>query len=93
MKSHEELIYLVAELLERFGVVELAPMDPEDMDADDMVDRMGGCEGFSLDFSKTTYVLFPDDVQDLLLDLASAIYSDDFADDDFAEDDLDGEEE
>lgn len=89
MKSHEELIELVAELLERFGVIELAPMDPDEMDASDLVDRMGGCEGFSLDFSQTTYVMFPDDVQDLLLDLASAIYSDDG----FAEDELDEEEE
>lgn len=89
MKSHEELIELVAELLERFGVVELAPMDPEEMSEDDMVDRIGGCEGFSLDFSQVTYIMFPDDVQDLLLDLASAIYSDDELDD---MDDLDEEE-
>ena len=90
MKSHEELIELVAELLERFGVVELSPMDPEEMDEDDMVDRMGGCEGFSLDFSQVTYIMFPDDVQDLLLDLAAAIYSDE--DDEYLDDDLDEEE-
>lgn len=76
MKSHEELMSLVSELLERFGVIELSPIDPDEMDASEYVDRMGGCEGYSMDFGATTYVLFPDDVQDLLLLLASAIYSD-----------------
>ena len=77
MKSHEELMDLVAELLERFGVTELSPIDPDELEASEYVDRMGGCEGYSMDFSATTYILFPDDVQDLLLLLASAIYSDD----------------
>lgn len=87
MKSHEELVELVAELLERFGVVELAPMDPEEMDADDMADRLAGIEGYSMSFGQETYVLLPDDVQDLFLELASAIYSDELADDDFLDED------
>jgi hypothetical protein len=81
MKSHEELASLVAELLERFGVMELSPIDPDEMDASEYVDRMGGCEGYSMDFSANTYILFPDDVQDLLLLLASAIYSDEYEED------------
>jgi len=80
MKSHEELAELVAELLERFGVINLEPIDPDDLTEDDLSDRMGGCEGFSLDFNKTTYIMFPSDVQDQLLSLASAIYSDDYSD-------------
>jgi hypothetical protein len=82
MKSHEELIDLVAELLERFGVVELVPMDPDEMDAEDMADRLAGIEGYSLAFGQETYILLPDDVQDLFLDLASAIYSDEDEEDD-----------
>lgn len=82
MKSHEELASLVAELLERFGVLNLAPIDPDETDANEYIDRMGGCEGYSMDFNANTYILFPEDVQDLLLLLASAIYSDEDNEDD-----------
>lgn len=88
MKSHEELIELVADLLERFGVVELTPMDPDEMDEDDMADRLAGIEGYSLTFGQEAYIILPDDVQELFLQLASAIYSDD--DEEYLED---GEEE
>ena len=91
MKSHEELRELVAELLERFGVVETSPMDPEDMTMEDYADRLGGIEGYSNDFGHMTYVLLPDDVQDLLLELASAIYSDEDDDEEYLEEDEDDE--
>ena len=77
MTTHEGLLDLVAELLERFGVMANHPLDDEYATAQEMADRLGGIEGYSLDFGATTYVLLPDDVQELLLLLASAVYSDD----------------
>lgn len=77
MTTHEELLDLVAELLERFGVMANHPLDDEEATAQEMADSLGGIEGYSLDFGAMTYVLMPDDVQELLLLLASAVYSDD----------------
>jgi hypothetical protein len=52
---------------------------------------MGGVEGYSMDFNATTYILLPDDVQEILLLMASTIYSDtSYDNDDYF---LDGEEE
>ncbi len=99
MKSHEELMELVAELLERFGVVDTSPMDPEEMTMEDYADRLAGIEGYSNDFGHMTYVLLPDDVQELFLELASAVYSDEdegyetFGQDDDVEEELDQDEE
>lgn len=89
MTSHEELLDLVAELLERFGVTANYPLDDADATAQQMADSLGGIEGYSSDFGAMTYVLLPDDVQELLLLLASAVYADDLE----LEDELDGEEE
>ena len=80
MTSHEELLDLVAELLERFGVTANYPLDDENATAQEMADSLGGIEGYSSDFGAMTYILFPEDVQELLLLLASAVYSDDYED-------------
>jgi hypothetical protein len=85
MRSREEIVELVAELLERFGVMDGSPIDPDEMTAQDLADRMGGCEGYTMDFHAETYILFPDDVQELLLMLASAIYSDEDEDEYYGE--------
>lgn len=82
MRSREELASLIADLLNRFEVYPNGPLDPEEIDKDNLADTLGGCEGYSMAFNQTVYVVFPDDVQDLLLSLASAIYSDEEDEDD-----------
>jgi hypothetical protein len=76
MKSHEELAELVAELLERVGITYSGPINSDDWTAQDLANSLGGIEGYSYDFQAVTYVTFPEDVQELLLLMASAIYSD-----------------
>jgi hypothetical protein len=88
MKSHEELAELVAELLERVGITYSGPINSDDWTAQDLANSLGGIEGYSYDFQAVTYVTLPEDVQELLLLMASAIYSDE-DEDDF----LSGEEE
>lgn len=82
MTTHEELLDLVAELLERFGITANYPLDDDNVTAQEMADSLGGIEGYSYDFKAMTYVLFPEDVQELLLLLASAVYADDLEVDD-----------
>lgn len=91
LARYQQLSGLVTDLLERLGVVNLSPLDPEEASTQDVVDRMGGIEGYSMDFNATTYILLPDDVQEILLLMASTIYADsDDDDDDYF---LDNEEE
>lgn len=76
MRSHEELIDLVAALLERLGITYSGPINSDDWTAQDLADSLGGIEGYSYDFQAVTYITLPEDVQELLLLMASAIYSD-----------------
>jgi hypothetical protein len=91
LARYEQLSGLVVDLLERLGVMDTSPIDPDEATAKDIIDRMGGVEGYSMDFHATTYILLPDDVQEILLLMASTIYSDtSYDNDDYS---LDGEEE
>lgn len=76
MSRYEELAALVEEMLERFGVNELSPMDPEEMTTEDLTDRLAGIEGYSMDFNAVTYIMMPEDVQELFLLMASNLYAD-----------------
>jgi len=82
MTRYEELAALVEELLDRFGVINTVPMDPEEMTTEDMADRLAGVEGYSMDFNAITYIMMPEDVQEIFLLMASNLYADSNDDED-----------
>jgi hypothetical protein len=76
MSRGEQLEELVLEMLERFGVLsDGTPLD-DDATPQDVADSLAGIEGYSLQFNQHTYVILPEDVQELFLLMASAIYAD-----------------
>ena len=80
MSKYFQLEEVCLALLERFGILyEAIPADEIAQEQDDthLEDRMGGCEVYSTELGKHIYTVFPDDVQELLLLMASTIYSDD----------------
>lgn len=76
MARGEQLEELVLEMLERFGVLsDGTPLDDEATPMD-VADSLAGIEGYSLEHSAHTYVILPEDVQELFLLMASTIYAD-----------------
>lgn len=74
MTDFEKLLELTDLLLERVGVTEYSEMDEDEMDEAQWAARTGGVEGWSVQFAALTYVLFPQDMQELLMEMAQIVH-------------------
>lgn len=67
----EELLHA---LLQRFGVTTYEPVEDQEMTDEDWAARMGGCEGYCPTFNAYSYVVFPEDVQNILQEIAAFLH-------------------
>lgn len=74
MTDLEKLVRLTDLLLERVGIVDYSPMDEDEMDEGEWAARTGGIEGWSVQFASLVYVLFPQDMQELLMEMAHIVH-------------------
>jgi len=62
-------------LLQKFGITDYEPIeDDSDIDVEDWAARWGGVEGYSSAFGRFVYVSFTQEVQELLMDMASILH-------------------
>lgn len=76
LSKYGKLANLVEDLLNRFGITACSLIDPEVSTPQTLADRLAGIEVYSLQTSGMIYVIMPEEVQELLLLMASAIYTD-----------------
>lgn len=74
MTDFEKLLELTDRLLERSGITIYEPMDEDEMDEGEWAARTGGIEAWSVQFSALTYVLYPEDVQEMLREMAGIVH-------------------
>lgn len=87
MSRNTQLEELVLEMLERFGVLSDGTPLADDATPLDAADCLAGIEAYSVDLGAQTYVVLPEDVQELFLLMASVIYADSQYEDEEDEDD------
>lgn len=74
MQDFEKLLELTDLLLERVGITQYSQMEEDDMDEAEWAARTGGVEGWSVQFASLTYILFPQDMQELLMEMAHIVH-------------------
>jgi hypothetical protein len=74
MTDFEKLLELTDLLLERAGFTAYDKIDEDEMDEGEWAARTGGIEAWSVQFSALTYVLFPEDMQEMLREMACIVH-------------------
>jgi hypothetical protein len=74
MTDFEKLLQLTDLLLERSGITAYEEMDADEMDEGEWAARTGGIEAWSVQFSALTYVLYPEDMQEILREMAQIVH-------------------
>lgn len=74
-EDFEKLVELSAMLLGRFGITDLEPVeDEEEITEDEWAARWAGVEGYCSSFNKFVYISMPQDVQDILAQMAHIVH-------------------
>lgn len=74
MTDFEKLLELTDLLLERTGFTAYDKIEEDEMDEGEWAARTGGVEAWSVQFAALTYVLFPEDMQEMLREMACIVH-------------------